>query len=61
MAREDPLLDWISSQLHPDGMPPPSRATTDYPGDNPRLTAFIRSKLYPAVAPQAQTTSPGPG
>jgi len=60
MPLVDPALEWIKAQIHPDGLPPPSKPTTDYPGENPQLTAFIRSKLYPAAAPQAQTTSPAP-
>ena len=61
MPAEDPLLAYITSKLPAREIPPPP--TTDYlraGGENPRLTAFIRSKLYPAVAPQAQTTSPAP-
>ena len=61
MPAEDPLIAWITSKLPAREIPPPP--TTDYlraGGENPRLTAFIRSKLYPAVAPQAQTTSPAP-
>jgi hypothetical protein len=61
MPAEDPLLAYITSKLPAREIPPPP--TTDYlraGGDNPYLNAYITSKLYPAAAPQAQTTSPAP-
>ena len=48
MPLVDPALEWIKAQIHPDGLPPPSKPTTDYPGDNPRLAAYIAERLRPA-------------
>jgi len=62
MPLVDPALEWIKAQIHPDGLPPPSKPTTDYlraGGENPRLTAYITASLLAldlaATAPQPAT------
>lgn len=44
----DPAQSWIEAKLYPDGRPAAVPTRTDYPGENPRLAAFIAERLCPA-------------